>query len=289
MGTIGTSTTSGSLIRDDFELRYLIQGHGRSVLVMGSAVYYPRTFSEALREKLALVFVDHRGFALAPDFVEPSSCELDTILDDFEAIRLQLSLGTVVALGHSGHAYMALEYAKRYPEHVSHVVMVGAAPDLSPVSMAWAEREWQESADPDRKAAFEENMKRWPDECLAPLSPAEAFVRVYVRNGPRAWFDAKFDATELWKDVTPNEVLFRVWGETFARIDIREGLASLTTPVLVMLGRYDRIVAPPSSWDAYRDSFHDLTIRVFEKSGHTPQIEEAGRFDFELTAWLEEH
>jgi len=37
-----------------------------------------------------------------------------------------------------------------------------------------------------------------------------------------------------------------------------------------------------------RPRFHDLTIRIFEKSGHTPQFEEPGVFDEELLKWLRE-
>jgi len=35
-----------------------------------------------------------------------------------------------------------------------------------------------------------------------------------------------------------------------------------------------------------RDAFANLRIRVFEKSGHTPQLEEAAYFDRELINWL---
>lgn len=47
------------------------------------------------------------------------------------------------------------------------------------------------------------------------------------------------------------------------------------------LGRHDFIVAPPSS------RFADVTVRIFEKSGHTPQYEEAERFDRELLHWMQ--
>ena len=39
---------------------------------------------------------------------------------------------------------MALEYAKKYPENVSHVVMIGIAPSLSPIHAAAAEQYWQD-------------------------------------------------------------------------------------------------------------------------------------------------
>lgn len=241
----------------------------------------------ALRRSLRIAFVDHRGFAEPPDEIPPEFFELGTILDDFEAVREELSLGTVVAVGHSGHSYMALEYAKKYPHNVSHVVMIGIAPDLSPRSSEMAERYWDESMDPERKAVMVDNLLRVTDESLSELSLSEAFVQDYIRKGPRAWYDPRFDSSGMWEGVVPNDVLFKIWGETFASIDIRNGLKGLSKPVLLALGRYDYLVAPPASWEPFRGDFQDLTIRVFERSGHTPQFEESRLFDSVLIEWLD--
>ena len=56
-------------------------------------------------------------------------------------------------------------------------------------------------------------------------------------------------------------------------------------PVFVALGRYD-YWNPPHLWETYRQYFSDLTIRVFEKSGHTPQFEQKNDFDRELLDWV---
>ena len=77
-----------------------------------------------------------------------------------------------------------------------------------------------------------------------------------------------------------------VWGNLFAEIDVTDGLEQLDLPVFLALGRYDFIVAPPSSWDPIKSKFRDLTIRIFEKSGHTPQFEEPELFDEELLDWI---
>ncbi|HET9314279.1 MAG TPA: alpha/beta hydrolase, partial [Vicinamibacteria bacterium] len=67
------------------------------------------------------------------------------------------------------------------------------------------------------------------------------------------------------------------------------GLEALDRPVFLALGRYDFLVAPPSSWDRVRPKFKDLTVRVFERSGHTPQHDEPALFDAELLRWIEAH
>src|SRR5688572_13592307 len=105
-----TVAESGFVEREGFKIAYTVEGAGRNTLVLGSALYYPRTFSMNLRRHLRFAFADHRGFAAAPKKITSSSFQLDTILDDFEVVRERLDLGVVIAVGHSGHAYMALEY-----------------------------------------------------------------------------------------------------------------------------------------------------------------------------------
>ena len=277
----------GSITSGPFSLPYRVEGSGHPTIVIGSSVFYPRAFSDRLREHLRFVFMDHRGFAPSPGPVAQSEFELDKVLDDVELLRQHLGLGPIAVIGHSGHALMALEYAKRYPEHTSHVIMIGIAPDLSEASATLAEENWQALADDDRRAAERENMQSITDEELADLAPGEGFVRGYVRNAARVWYDPRFDCSPLWEGVTPNmDMIGYVWGETFAEIDVTEGLKSLDRPVFMALGRYDFIVAPPSSWDPLRDKFQDLTLRIFEQSGHTPQFEEAAQFDDALLAWI---
>jgi proline iminopeptidase len=282
--------TTGTLTAGRFRLGYRIEGTGPTALVIGSSVYYPRVFSQDLRTHLRLVFLDHRGFTATPAGpVDRTEFAMDTLLEDVERARQELKLGRVIVIGHSGHAYMALEYAKKYKAHVSHVVLIGIAPDLSAASHREAERYWEESVWPERKAALAENVRRLPDEEIAKLPSTPRFVRGYVRDGPRAWYDPRFDSTPLWEGVEVNMDMFDyVWGELFRDIDITRGLEALDRPVLVALGRFDFLVAPPSSWDRVRPKFRDVTVRVFERSGHTPQHDEAALFDAELLRWLRE-
>jgi proline iminopeptidase len=282
------AATRGKIPSGAFELSYCVEGSGPPVIVIGSAVYYRRVFSAALRQSLQLVFLDHRGFAPVRADVPVSEYALALVLDDIERARAHLGLGKVVIIGHSGHGYMALEYAKRYPQHVSHVVMIATGPSHSAEHMQALERHWQESVCPERKERLAHDLALLPAEIEA--APERRFVTYCVRMGARSWYDHTFDATPLWEGVHVNMPAFdHLWGEVFRDIDIRQGLDRLDVPVLLALGRHDYLVAPYAAWDPYRHSFLDLTVRVFEKSGHTPQFEESGLFDAELLRWLSEH
>lgn len=280
----------GAITAGAFRLPYRIEGSGHPTIVIGSSLYYPRAFSRNLRDYLRLVFMDHRGFAPSPGPVDNSEFELDKLVDDVERLRQELGLGRVAVIGHSGHAFMALEYGKKYPEHTSHVVMIGISPIFGPEMLEAAEGNWQSIASSDRRAAEDENMLRLSDEELAKLPPDQAFIQAYVRNAARVWHNPRFDCTPLWEGVTINMDMFGyVWGELFAAIDVTVGLDTFDRPVFMALGRHDFIVGPPSSWDPIKPRFKDLTTRVFEESGHTPQFEEPERFDRELLDWMKGH
>lgn len=283
------TATEGVLRRGPFELAWRMDGEGAGppLLVIGSAVYYPRTFSEPLRRQRRMVFVDHRGFGRPAAEYGPDDYSLDRVIEDVEALRRHLDLGRVVVVGHSGHGYMALEYAKRHAEHVAGAVVVATGPSHSPDLVQLTEQRWAEAVCPARKARFDADMSLLPDEIAA--APDQRFVTFCVRMGARSWFDWDFDAAPLWAGVTANmPVIDHLWGEAFRDIDVGAGLADMTVPVLLALGRFDYLVAPVEAWAPYRPLFRDLTLRVFDRSGHTPQVEEPEAFDAELLKWLGE-
>ncbi len=81
----------GTVATGKFNLRYRIEGAGRPAIVIGSATYLPRTFSQNLRKHLRLVFLDHRGYAPSPGPMDATAFAPDTLLDDIERARQESS------------------------------------------------------------------------------------------------------------------------------------------------------------------------------------------------------
>jgi proline iminopeptidase len=96
------------------KLNYVVEGKGISCLVIGSSIYYPRTFDKKLRDHFKFCFVDMRWFAKDYTTVKPENFTLKTILEDIEKVRSELKLGKVIIIGHSIHGTIAFEYARRY-------------------------------------------------------------------------------------------------------------------------------------------------------------------------------
>ncbi|MBW4601770.1 MAG: alpha/beta hydrolase [Calothrix sp. FI2-JRJ7] len=276
---------SGYVYSDNFKLQYIVDGQGAPAIVVGSSLYYARTFSNSLRTKLRMAFIDHRGFATSNNCKDIKKYQLDILVDDIELLRKELGFEKFIMIGHSGHAFMALEYAKKYPTNVEYLVMMCVSPDYSDAGRHKAEQYLEESVCPERKAALALNLSRLPQEIEK--VPDKAFITYCLLMGPKSWFNYNYDAKNLWEGVEVNMAMFDyVWGEVFRDIDITKNLDKLKVPVFLALGRYDYLVPPAYLWESVRGHFSDLTIRIFEQSGHAPHFEEPELFDQQLLEWL---
>jgi len=269
-----------------FKLNCLVEGEGIPVLVPGSAIYYPRIFSSEIKKHLQFIHIDHRGFVPPPaEDLDNSVFDLDVLIEDFEEARAYLGLDKFIVMGHSGHAFMALEYAKKYPEHVTGVIMIGVTPDYSHTTHKAAEDFFEKEASPERKKALEKGMANLQEMIAA--DPEKRFVSYCLAAAAKSWFDHDFHAAALWEDLYTNmQAIDHIWSVVFRNIDVTKGLSDFDKPVLLMLGKYDFLTGPTELWDDIKNNFKDITIRVFEKSAHCPMYEEAELFDKALLSWL---
>jgi proline iminopeptidase len=154
-------------------------------------------FSPGLRDRLRWVFVDLRHFATSDPSFPLDRISIELYADDIERIRQTLEMGDVVVIGHSTHGCIALEYARRHPEHVRGVVVMGSYPHFSDELPDAADRLWESDASDERKEILAREMAELTPEVRATLSPVDFFVREYVADGPRNWYDPSYDSTSL--------------------------------------------------------------------------------------------
>ncbi|AUS12660.1 alpha/beta hydrolase [Bacillus subtilis] len=272
---------------DGFDLAYRIEGEGAPILVIGSAVYYPRLFSSDIKQKYQWVFVDHRGFAKPKRELRAEDSRLDAFLADIERMRTFLQLEDVTILGHSGHAFMALEYARTYPKQVRKVALFNTAPDNSEERQRKSESFFMETASLERKKRFEKDIANLPQDI--DKDPERRFVHMCIRAEAKSFYQERPHAAALWDGVFTNmPIIDELWGNTFARIDLLQRLADVRMPVYIGLGRYDYLVAPVSLWDAVDGLYPHVDKVIFEKSGHQPMLEEPEAFDQSFRKWLDQ-
>jgi len=278
------SSESGYVTVDGGKIHYSVEGSGLPCIVTGSTVYHIRTFSIELRKHLKLVFMDARFFAPTSSLIPVEEVTMDTMVDDIEHVRRALGFKKVVVMGHSVFALVAHEYARKYPEHVSHVVMIGMTPGWNKDVWDVSKRHWEADASAERKRILEVNRSKLTEEVLDEASPSERIVMNYVANGPRYWYDPNYDCSWIWEGV---EINSEVWDHFLGKV-IPEYILhpeDVYAPVFLALGRYD-YACPYILWDGVKDHFPNLSYNLFEKSGHTPMLEEQDLFDRKLIDWI---
>lgn len=268
------------------KLNWVAEGKGQPCLVLGSSIYYPRTFSKQIKDSLKFYFIDMRWFAKDYAPVKPESFTLDTIISDIEKVRSALKLEKMIIAGHSIHSVIAFEYARKHHERVSHIVMIGSPAYQTNREQDEAIKEIWKNASPERHRLMDENWKKLAE--MKNLTPAQFDVENYCLMAPEYWYDMKYDAKWLWKDMTLNtEILHSLYDSVFRDYFIFRKGRSVPVPTFVAMGKYD-YVDPYTLWEGF-DDIKGLTVRIFEKSGHTPQLEESALFDSELLKWLRDN
>lgn len=269
---------------DGSKLNYVIEGRGKPCLVIGSSVYYPKTFSQDLRRYLKMYFVDLKWFAegYVPENLD--SVNIRSIVEDVEQIRQKLGLEKPIILGHSIHGTIAMEYAKKYPDKLSALVVIGS-PSLwgNPAFDQKASALWETASD-ERKAIQKENWGHITE--LDRLTGKEEAAGEYHLAAPQYWYDPHYDARWLWDGMTVHSELTKhLFTRVFSDYDMFDPPVQIPIPVFVAMGKYDYVI-PYTLWESQYENIPDFTWVLFEKSGHTPQLEETVTFDAELLKWI---
>jgi proline iminopeptidase len=281
----GQDILRGHIDVDGSELAYVIEGYGKSCLVIGSSVYYPKTFSRELRQHLKMYFVDMKWFAKGYKPEDLGQVTIQTIVDDVEEIRQQLDLEKPIILGHSIHGTIAMEYVKKYSEKITGLVIIGSPTQWGnstydkKAAALWA------TASEERKAIQEQN---WADVTeLDRLTGKEEAAAAYNRASPQYWYDPYYDANWLWDGMTVHsEVTQHLFTKVFFDYNMFEPPVRVTVPVFVAMGKYDYVI-PYTLWESKYETIPDYTFVLFKKSGHTPQLEENELFTNTLLKWVQ--
>ncbi len=278
-----TPVDRGTVKLAGFEVPYVVEGAGRPCIVYGLVEYGRRAFSDRLKGVLRCAYVQTRlAIPAAPaDPARPFT--VDAAVEDLESVRAALGMSRFVLVGHSVLGTVVLAYALKYPDRVTHVVSIGSVPELSPGLERVAAEKWETQASPERKAISQQARAALTPEALAKMSPAQAVVADIVADAAKRWYDPRFDERPLLsRDEFNVPVTTQLFGSEY---HLFQGDALVKPRAFLAVGRFD-FAAPLEAWAGQRGRFRDLAFEVFEKSGHVPQVEEAGTFDDRLLAWL---
>jgi proline iminopeptidase len=268
-----------SVFADGADLFYSTRGVGPTCLVLsgiGTRPYEAQTPPQ-LSDRLRLVYVDLRGSGRSTG--EPTDLTFDRLAKDLEAIRTDLGLERVAVLGHSILGMLAIEYGRRCPGSVAHVIAVGTPPtgDMGQLA-ARATTFFEEDASEDRKQILRDNLAELPSD------PSR--IQTVIAQTPMRFFDPRFNAAPLLAEaISRPQLLMHVMGTLAPTWDVTVGSNTLQVPIFLAHGRFDYVV-PYVLWDDTTAKLPTATFSLFEKSGHQPFFEEPDRFTEALMDWM---
>jgi proline iminopeptidase len=236
----------------------------------------PRATIAPLADLFRVIVFDARGCGRS-EGVPPYSHEQWAA--DVDGLRQWAGAEQVVVAGGSYGGFIAMEYAVRYPGRTLAMVLRDTAPDASTLRLAYENARNQDRVelpwdDFDRywtgRITDDEDLKaRWAE--MIPLYDYE--------------YDPERSAAAVEAGFYRHESHNWCFQHNMPVYDLKPQLPSVTCPTLVTVGRADW-VTPVSQAQVIADLVPDSKLVVFERSGHSPQTEEAELFQQVMREFL---
>lgn len=219
-------------------------------------------------DQFTLIFYDHRCNGRS-EGAAVSSMTWENLAADAEGLRKKLGFDKWAVLGHSFGGMVAMEYALRYPQSLSHLILMDTCGDTrwvqhnAPVILS--KRGYSANAVQAARRFY--NGQLAPSEVLPNVLK---FVRAY------------FFHTSLLKMVS--EMIFgprvKMRHEThvfgFSQLltgwTVMDRLSEIEVPTLVLAGRHD-FLFPPEHQAILADRLPNAKLELIECAGHNPHSE----------------
>lgn len=271
---------------------YAVRGAGPLLIVQapgwGIGSEYLQNGLVPLEAHFTLVFYDTRGSERSSRPADEKRMSTSDMVDDLEGLRKYWGLSRISVLGHSHGGAIALGYAIRYPKRVEKLILVDSnIQDFNEEAIAHQELEARKG-DKRFEAAISEAMKPWPNP---QLTTDEEFGASLGRVLPLYFYDPDKYAPLLEK-TAPS--LPSVWANhanaaADAKSSIKEDsmMNRVRARTLILVGQNDWI-CPPAIAERIHAAVRGSEIRIFERTGHFPWIEDAPQFFESVTHFVKE-
>ena len=233
-----------------------------------------RPWLDFLAERVRLVYLDLPGHGQS---APPADYSLGAMADALDELRAHLGVEHVLALGASYGGFVSLVYALRHPRRVAGLLLVDTAPSYGfrAESLDVARRR----GTPEMLAALD---RLWNDT----LGSDADFRRDWTTILPLYFHSAPLEEIRRLAGATTYRLATRkAVLPTFREYDVRERLAEISAPALVVVGRHDWITSVGQA-EALASGLPNARLVVFEQSGHMPFVDEPEEFRRVVSDWL---
>jgi pimeloyl-ACP methyl ester carboxylesterase len=268
----------------DVSLFVEVVGHGYPLLLMhgGPGVDHSTLLPlKPLANQFTLVFYDHRcnGRSLG---AEVSSMTFENLTADADALRQALGFDQWAVLGHSFGGQVALEYALRYPQRLSHLVLMDTGGDQWWVNQnapqILAKRGYSASAVQAARQFYKGQLT--PGEFLPTFMK---FASAYnFHNNPLAM--AQDVILGRMPKMRP-EALIYGYSQLLSGWTVMNRLDEIQVPTLILAGRHD-FLFPTEHQVELAAGIPNAQLEIIECAGHNPHMERPAEVIAAITSFM---
>ncbi|RIX83233.1 alpha/beta fold hydrolase [Acidovorax cavernicola] len=233
-------------------------------LLSSHVQWQPNT--EALSRHIRPVLIDLWGHGLSPSSPHDEAYTVEAYMEQFERIRQSLGASQLVLIAHSFGAGLAMQYAIRYPQHVSALVVTNSITAF---------------ADPDDPSMREARERMAQDISAHGLEALQA-LPMHPRRGKRLPANLRHALTAQADQIPPASIV-RATRITASGLSARHDLTRILCPMLLVNGRRE------AAFQRYRDIAKDKipSCEVVDLDvGHAVNLEDPAGFDRAVTIFL---
>ena len=221
-------------------------------------------------DQFTLIFYDHRCNGRSQG-APVSSMTWENLTADADALREKLGFEKWAVLGHSFGGHVALEYALRYPDSLSHLVLLDTGGDSR-----WAR---QNAGDLLARRGYSpakvKLVRRFFNGQIAPREMVPALMRfgsAYYHQ-PSLALTVRDLIRGEWRTKFRPEALIFAGRHLLGGWTVMDRLGEIKVPTLVMAGR-DDFLFPPEHQVELAAAIPTARLRIIERAGHNPQSEQ---------------
>lgn len=259
--------------RDGAPLAGYLAGEAGPVLVLANGLGGPvaafRHQIECFRTRFRVLTWDYRGLYASRGSAPPARVDVDAHADDLEDLLAEVDSGPAIVVGWSMGVQVALEFARRAPARVSHLVLINGAEGrpMNQLRVPLAERWLPELI--QRARTHNVLGSRLFARASRSRTAAELARRLRLVS-PRLSAD---EILELAREFTALD--FDVYLRTLAALqehDAALGLGELRMKTLVIAGGRDPLFSARRA-RTLADRFADAELHVVPKATHYAPLE----------------
>ena len=270
---------------------YIAQGRGPATLLVhpggpGLTYHYLRGLLKLASTNLRVILFNPRGVGHSWAPKNRSEYTIGNLAEDVEAIRRSFGIKELHLLGYSAGGFVALEYAHRYENRLTSLLLCATAGSAEEIRAA--NRLMLQSVSPRVRARFLElrRAKAFDSREYQQIAEriAQPFQTRFLTSTPADWKATRTSPAVFHAMMTRTGDVFTVDG-TIASWDGRRYYSKIETPSVVVVGKYDYFLEPSMEMAERIEPAH---LRVLAHSSHMEVLEQPREFLGTLREFLED-